>query len=73
MNSRRQQPRRGARTKHAAPTNLSSSRPLSQDFDNLHFPNGHCWCINTNDVGVNVQVYTTSNKVMSIQDRLDKD
>ena len=29
--------------------------------------------INTNTIGVNVQVYTTSNKVMSIQDRLHKD
>ena len=26
----------------------------------------YCWCINTNAIGVNVQVYTTSNKVMSI-------
>ena len=32
---------RQARTKQAAPSNLSSSRPLSQDFDSLHFPNGH--------------------------------
>ena len=32
-----------------------------------------CWCINTNAIGVNVQVYTTSNKVMSIQDRLHRD
>ena len=31
------------------------------------------WCINTNAIGVNVQVYTTSNKVMSIQDHLHKD
>ena len=29
--------------------------------------------INTNAIGVNVQVYTTSNKVMSIQDRLHMD
>ena len=34
---------------------------------------GRCWCINTNAIGVNVQVYTTNNKVMSIQDRLHRD
>ena len=28
--------------------------------------------INSNAIGVNVQVYTTSNKMMSIQDRLHK-
>ena len=32
-------PRR-TRTKQAAPSNPSSSRPLTQDFDSLHFPNG---------------------------------
>ena len=32
-------PRR-ARAKQVAPSNPSSSRPLTQDFDNLHFPNG---------------------------------
>ena len=32
-------PRR-TRTKQTAPSNPSSSWPLSQDFDSLHFPNG---------------------------------
>ena len=31
---------RRARTKQAAPRNSSSSRPPSQDFESLHFPNG---------------------------------
>ena len=32
---------RRAQTKQTASSNPSSSRPLSQDFDSLHFPNGH--------------------------------
>ena len=32
---------RRAQTKQTASSNPSSSRPLSQDFDSLHFSNGH--------------------------------
>ena len=44
---------------------VSITRPQSSEVS--------CWYINTNAIGVNVQVYTTSNKLMSIQDRLHRD
>ena len=37
----RQPSQRRARTKQTSPRNPSSFRPPSQDFDSLHFPNGH--------------------------------
>ena len=48
----RQPPQRRVQTKQAAPSNLSSSRPLSQDFNSLHFPNGQiAQRFNTNFMG----------------------
>ena len=42
------------------------------DYEIWEIVNNGCWCINTNAIDVNVQVYTTSNRVMSIQDRLHR-